>query len=96
MSKKANANLNQLRKRIDRADRALLKALQVRFETVQSVAEVKRVHGLPALQKSRWKEVQTSRMELGKSLGLREKFMRSLLKLLHKESLSLQRRKTKK
>jgi chorismate mutase len=83
--------LARLRKRIDRADRALIRALGQRFEAIEALAGIKEKLGLPIVQKARWKDVIADRMKLAKSAKLHPKMVERILTLIHAESVRVQR-----
>lgn len=97
MSKKLPANaqkkFNEFRKEIDQADHELIKTLARRFRTVEKVGKLKREHELPIYQRARWAEVVEDRVKNAKKNKIGEAFMRSLLKLIHKEAVRVQRGK---
>ena len=71
MTKKNNPaaltrKLLALRKKIDSADLALLKALSARFRAVEKVGALKHAQGLPLYQKARWAEVVENRIHTAK------------------------------
>jgi chorismate mutase len=90
--KDLQTNLKRLRKKIDRADRALFQALSLRTKAVTEIGHLKRRHGLPVLQKARWKEVMRERVKIAKGLGISEAFVKRVLTLIHKESIRIQTR----
>ena len=89
---KAQKQLEKLRMMVDRADLELLMALYKRGNAVAKVGELKLEYNLPLAQPRRWKEVVRSRVNLGKELKINEKFLRSILGLIHDESLRIQKR----
>ena len=93
--RKLNTRLGKLRARIDQADRDLFRALGSRFETVVKIGELKRAHGLTALQSARWKAVLRQRLAMARKNGLGERFVRHLLALIHAEALRVQKSRRK-
>jgi len=87
--------LSRLRKKIDQADRELLKALSGRMKTVLEIARYKQEQKLPLVQKGRWKQLMRNRMELAERLKLNERFTKDLFNLIHREALRLQRKRNK-
>jgi chorismate mutase len=90
--KDPQADLKKLRKRIDAADRALLKALGDRMAVVERIGRVKVAAGVPLLQKVRWKEVMAERLKIAGRLGLSGPFTNALYTLIHQEALRIQTR----
>jgi chorismate mutase/prephenate dehydrogenase len=86
-------SLQACRKKIDAADEALLKALGARFKAVTQVGILKNAHGLPLYQKARWEEVVKHRLERAATHAVHGDFTKSLLKLIHKEAIRIQKNK---
>jgi len=62
--------LQDLRDQIDSADAALLRALAARYAAVQGLAEVKRTHGLPAVDPGREATLEAHWRTIAATLGL--------------------------
>lgn len=82
--------LGDLRRRIDRADEDLLRALAARSEVVERIASLKREKNIAPLQMGRWQQVLSDRLQRADSLGLSQGFVRELYEAIHEESLRLQ------
>jgi chorismate mutase len=89
----SHAKLAKLRSKIDRTDRELLKALGGRMKIVQEIARYKKEHGLPLVQKGRWRQLMRDRMVLAKEMDLNKRFTKDLFDLIHREALRLQRKR---
>lgn len=87
--------LTRLRKKIDHADQALLKAMRDRMKTVLEIAHYKALNDLPVVQKGRWKQLMRDRMTHAERLGLDEDFTKALFELIHREALRIQRKRRK-
>ena len=85
--------ISVLRRRIDRADLALLKAFSERFSAVEKLGRIKKKLKLPAKQKARWKEVMKDRLRRGARLGVAGPFINSIYKIIHKEAIRIQTRR---
>lgn len=83
--------IKKLRKKVDAADRALMKALGARMATVKSIGKIKVAAGMPLLQKTRWNAVMDERLKAAARLGLEAPFTTALYALIHREALRLQR-----
>lgn len=83
--------LSTLRDTIDKLDSQILELLSARFECVKEVAQVKKLHNLPALAPTRWQEVLDSRIQKGNELGLNEKFVTDLYNLIHDMALEIEK-----
>lgn len=93
---KTERTMAHLRKKIDRADQDLVRALAARFAAVEDIGALKLAQGLPLEQKARWSEVMRSRVSMGKAEGLRARFVRDLYSLIHEEALLVQHNLQKK
>jgi chorismate mutase len=82
--------LQSLRDSIDNIDNQILNLLSARFECVKEVAQVKKLHNLPAIAPDRWKEVLKTRIEKGQELELKEKFVIDLYNLIHETALEIE------
>jgi chorismate mutase len=88
--------LKNFRDEIDGLDKIILVSLKQRFKLVEKVARIKMKLDLPLHQKARWESMLQSRLKLGSTLKLDDKFISSLFKLIHKESKRIQGHKIKK
>jgi chorismate mutase len=86
------ARIRKLRRKIDAADRALMKALGSRMATVEKIGNIKIAAGMPILQKTRWKEVMKQRLDAAARLGLSDRFTTALYALIHREALDIQKK----
>ncbi len=82
--------LEKLRAEINKHDLSLLLILKKRYLVVKKIADLKALHKLSILQKSRWKSIIENRVQLGLKLGLDSVFTKKLMKLIHNESIRLQ------
>ena len=88
--------LKRLRKNVDSCDKKILQALARRLSVVHEIGLLKRGAGIPLKQVNRWQEIIVSRSALGKILGLRPILIKRLFKVIHHESLQIQRELPKK
>ncbi len=86
-------DLRQLRKKIDQADRALIKALGNRFKAVKEVGVLKRKLKLQIVQKSRWNEVLRDRIRAARSEKVSITMVKKIFEIIHGEAIRIQRRK---
>jgi chorismate mutase len=84
------SKLQNLRTEIDDIDHKLLEVLTERFKIINQIGEYKKANNTTILQPDRWFDILNSRKELAKDLNLSDEFIDHLLKLIHKESVSLQ------
>ncbi|MDE5418210.1 bifunctional 3-deoxy-7-phosphoheptulonate synthase/chorismate mutase type II [Labilibaculum sp. DW002] len=79
--------LEQYRNQIDSVDAQLIELLAQRMNIVEEIGEYKSQKNMTILQLERWEKVREKGVELGKSLGLSEKFTTQLLRMIHKEAI---------
>ncbi len=82
--------LETLRSKIDSIDQQMLELLSQRMNTVEEIGKYKSKNEVTILQLRRWENIMSTRLKLGKSLGLTEDFIKKLLQLVHKESIQRQ------
>lgn len=92
-SKLLAKKLNALRIEIDSADKLMIDILKHRFQAVEKVGKLKVASGMPLQQKARWDEVVKDRLERAAKAKLGDAFMLSLLRIIHKEAIRIQRSK---
>jgi len=61
-----------------------------RMQLVEQIGQYKRDNNVTIYQLRRWEKILESRIECGKKLGLDEEYIKSLLRLVHKESIKKQ------
>lgn len=84
------SKLQNLRTEIDDIDHKLLEILAERFKIITEIGQYKKDNNTTILQPDRWFDILNTRKELAKDLNLSDEFVDYLLKLIHKESVSLQ------
>jgi chorismate mutase len=82
--------LEALRSQIDSIDQQMLELLSQRMNIVEEIGKYKSKNEVTILQLRRWEKIISTRLKLGKSLGLSEDFVKKLLQLVHKESIQRQ------
>ena len=80
----------ELRQKMDEADHELLEVLARRTALTQELAEYKKENNVKILQLERWQEIFRTRPEWAARLGLNDKFVAELYKLIHIESIRQQ------
>jgi chorismate mutase len=68
----------------------MLELLSQRMNVVEEIGKYKSKNEVTILQLRRWEKIMSTRIKLGKSLGLTEDFIKKLLQLVHKESIQRQ------
>ena len=84
--------LEKLRKKIDKADHDLLRALASRFSVVKSIGLLKIKNGVPIRQNARWKEVVRDRLNQAKKMGLSGDLADKIFTAIHREAIRTQRK----
>ena len=82
--------LDELRARLDVLDRGIVTTLAERMDVVKIIGQLKRDNNITVLQLKRWTEVIENLMQLGSSLGLPEKDVKTLFDLIHDSSIRTQ------
>jgi len=82
--------LARLRAEIDDIDTELLQKLAARMKVVDEIGEFKRDNNVTIYQVERWKEIMRTRTDLGRVLGLNERFVKAFIQAMHKESIARQ------
>jgi len=84
------SKLEELRGEIDRLDRELLNILESRMRVAAGIGQCKKESGITILQPTRWDSIISRYMELGRSKGLSDEFIRTLFMAIHEESINTQ------
>lgn len=82
--------LETSRDQIDSIDKQMLELLSQRMNVVEEIGKYKSKNEVTILQLRRWEKIMSTRIKLGKKLGLSEDFVKKLLQLVHKESIQRQ------
>jgi chorismate mutase len=80
----------ELRGKIDAADRDILEMLARRMALVEKIGEFKKQNNVTILQIERWNEIFKTRPEWAAKMGMNEEFVAELYKLIHFESIRKQ------
>jgi chorismate mutase len=83
-------HLEELRHKIDDADRELLEVIATRMSLVEKLGEYKKDHNVAIFQVERWHEVFKSRPEWAERMNIHKDFVAELFKLIHLESIRKQ------
>ena len=79
--------LKQLRKQIDLTDENIIALLGKRMQFAEEIGRVKKDHAITILQTERYNHILDKALELSKTLGLSEDFIRSYFETVHWESI---------
>lgn len=83
--------LNTLRNEIDQLDRRMFLLLKKRFFLVKKIGKIKAIHNLPIIQKNRLNAMLKQHLKQNKKLKLDSEFIESLIRLIHRESVKIQK-----
>lgn len=84
--------LSVLREQIDQLDDEIMQKMAQRMRISEKIGQYKKENNVTILQVNRWEEIISTRVALGRAMGLNEEFMNELLKLIHHESIQVQTR----
>ncbi|MGQ1908705.1 chorismate mutase [Marinifilum sp. RC60d5] len=79
--------LEKYRDQIDSIDTQLIQLLSQRMNIIEEIGEYKFKNNMTILQLKQWEKVRERGVDLGNSLGMSEKFITQLLRMIHKEAI---------
>ncbi len=82
--------LAEMRQQIDSIDSLLIDLLARRLQVCQAIGEYKKRYGIAVVQKDRYHEILEKRSRQGASKGLAPIFVKSIMNLIHDESVAQQ------
>ncbi len=82
--------LLRLRKAIDKIDYEVLELLASRSKLVHEIGLYKKENNITIFQPERWAEIVETRKKYGEEIHLSEELILDLVKLIHRESISVQ------
>ncbi|MDW3210863.1 MAG: chorismate mutase [Reichenbachiella sp.] len=82
--------LKELRSKIDKIDSELLEVMGARMQVAEEIALHKKEHNITILQVNRYEEIMNDRIKKGKSVLLKEEFVKHLYELIHDNSIKRQ------
>lgn len=85
-------DLEQTRYQIDSIDQQIIELMAKRKSLVEKIAFYKKEKNIPVFQLKRWRQIVSSRLDFAESLSLGREFMKTLLQLIHKDAIDIQRR----
>ena len=89
-SPETQGRMEELRNRMDRADREIIEAIANRMAIVEETGEHKRDNNVAIFQVERWNEVFRTRADWGEKMNLNKEFVAELYKVIHLESIRKQ------
>lgn len=84
------SELATLRNQIDQIDDELMALIQRRMEVAREIGNFKKSHSMTVVQPDRYGKLMTKRVAEAEALGLSPDFIRSLLAVIHEESVRQQ------
>lgn len=84
------SRLEQYREQIDSIDFQMIELLIQRMKIVKEIGKYKSDHNVTILQLRRWENIIKTRTDVGTKGGLSSEFIKTLLELVHKESILIQ------
>lgn len=84
------SELASLRNQIDQIDDELMALIQRRMEVAREIGNFKKSHSMTVVQPDRYGKLMTKRVAEAEALGLSPDFIRSLLAVIHEESVRQQ------
>lgn len=91
-SSQSTENLAELRRQIDRIDNDLLALLAKRMRISREIGQYKKEHSMPVLQTQRYDEILKRRGAQADELGIGAGFVKTILQVIHEESVREQMR----
>jgi len=82
--------LSRLRKEIDKLDFEVLELIASRLKLIQEIGLYKKENNITIFQPERWAEIVETRKKYGKEIHLSEEMILDLVKLIHRESITIQ------
>jgi chorismate mutase len=82
--------LEQLRSKIDRIDKEMVKIIAERMKLVDEIGTYKRDNHVTVFQKERWSEIFSTRTDWAKMLELNPALVADIYRLIHDESIKRQ------
>ena len=82
--------IDQLRAQIDVLDENLLWLLKSRMDVSRKIGQNKKEHNVAILQMSRWDELMGAVVEKGRTYGLSDTVIRTIMNAIHDESVRVQ------
>ena len=82
--------LDKLREQINFHDDELIALIRSRMNIAERIGALKKENQVTVLQNNRWNEILQKSIEKGTKLNLSDEFIRSLMELLHLESIRIQ------
>jgi chorismate mutase len=80
----------RLRTEIDKIDFEVLELIASRLKLIQEIGIYKKENNITIFQPERWAQIVESRKKYGKEIHLSEEMILDLVKLIHRESISIQ------
>lgn len=82
--------VGELRNKIDHVDEQLLELLVQRISLIEELGNLKRENNVSVLQLERWKSIIDNCMDMARTHGLNQEFVRNIFLQIHDEAIRLQ------
>lgn len=89
-------SLSDIRKQFDDVDKSILILLSLRTQLSREIAKIKKNKKMDALQIKAWENKMKNRYRENKKLNLDPIFLDKIFKMIHKESIRVQKQELKK
>ena len=89
-NKEYKEGIDQLRAQIDVLDENLLWLLKSRMDVSRKIGQNKKEHNVAILQMTRWESLLADMVEKGRTYGLSEEAIRTIMNAIHDESVRVQ------
>ncbi|MDP3733391.1 MAG: chorismate mutase, partial [Candidatus Daviesbacteria bacterium] len=83
--------LENLREQTDFFYEKIITLLAKRMKLAGKIGKIKKMQGLPFIDKKRWNKVVEFTFSKAESLGLSKTFVKALYALIHKHSINIQK-----
>ncbi|MGI6343419.1 MAG: chorismate mutase [Bacteroidales bacterium] len=87
---KTDNKIELLRQEIDKLDAELLDILNKRFDIIKEIGVYKKENNITILQIDRWRQMFKNRLDMAQNMGYDSAFIKSLINIIHEESIRLQ------
>ena len=82
--------IESLRDQINQFDDELIHLLQSRMIVAENIGQLKKINNVTVLQSNRWNEILEKMLSKTRNTKLSEDFVKSMMELLHVESIRIQ------
>lgn len=87
---KTEEYFDNLRQKIDKIDREIVEALLARKNIIHDMGQFKKDHNIALFQLERWMEINSTRNDWAKNLGIDQIMVNEIFQIIHDNSLRIQ------